>query len=83
MAVEVKSCLEKYDINQHVKRLNLLRKYMDNHGDARKLLGAMAAGSYMPGAKEYAEENGLYVILQSGESVTVSEEPGEFEAKIW
>jgi hypothetical protein len=83
MAVEVKSNMDKKDINKHLKRLELLRGYMNQHGDKRKLLGAMAAGTYLPGMKAYAEEKGLFVIVQDGESVVVSERPEDFEPHIW
>jgi hypothetical protein len=83
MAVEVKSNMETKDINKHLKRLDIVRDFMDRHNDKRKLLGAMAAGTYLPGTKEYAEENGLFVIVQDGESVVVSEKPEDFEPKVW
>ncbi|MDR0909209.1 MAG: hypothetical protein LBM77_05525 [Spirochaetaceae bacterium] len=83
MAVEVKARLEVSDINEHLARLNKIRVYMNEHGDKRKLLGAMAGGYVIDSVKEYAEKNGLYVLVQEGDSVIVAENPKEFKGKIW
>jgi hypothetical protein len=83
MAVEVKSQLEIYDINKHLERLEKLRKYMDEKGDKRKLVGAMAAGLVKQKEKVYAEGKGLYVLVQNGDSIEVSENPDEFKCHVW
>jgi hypothetical protein len=83
MALEVKSRLEIGDVNDHLERLEKIRGYMNEHNDERKLLGAIAAGYYKNNEKNYAEKNGLYVLLQTGDSVDIVEQPGAFKAKIW
>jgi hypothetical protein len=83
MAVEVKSRLEISDINKHVARLEKIRAYLDERSDKRKLLGAIAAGCVLRKEKEYAEEKGLFVLVQDGDAVTVAENPGEFTGKMW
>jgi hypothetical protein len=35
------------------------------------------------GVREYAQEKGLYVLVQSGDSVTVAEAPEGFKAGVW
>jgi hypothetical protein len=42
MAVEVKTRLTREDVQDHVKRLEILRKVADAHEDKRKYLGAVA-----------------------------------------
>jgi hypothetical protein len=83
MAVEVKLQLEIYDINKHLERLEKLRKCMDEKGDKRKLVGAMAAGLVKQKEKDYAEGKGLYVLVQNGDSVKVSENPDDFICHVW
>jgi hypothetical protein len=47
MAVEVKSRLRREYVDDHLKRMAMLRSYFDERGDTRKLLGA-AAGAIVP-----------------------------------
>jgi regulator of replication initiation timing len=81
MAVEVKTTLEIEDINDHLKRMEKIRKYADEHGDKREFLGAIAAMIANPKPKKYALEKGLFVIVPSGEDVKVIKP--EAEPRIW
>jgi hypothetical protein len=72
MAVEVKAKLKKADVDGHIKRMEKLRAYADLHGDRRDLFGALAATVIHEREKEYALENGFYVIEPSGEDVIVT-----------
>jgi regulator of replication initiation timing len=81
MAVEVKTTLEIEDINDHLKRMERIRKYADEHGDKREFLGAIAAMIANPKPKKYALEKGLFVIVPSGENVIVIKP--EAEPRIW
>jgi predicted AAA+ superfamily ATPase len=83
MAVEVKSKCEMKDINDHLKRLEKIRQYFDQHGDKRKILGCIAACLITNKLIKAAEEHGLYVIVQTGENVEIVEKPGEFKEGIW
>jgi hypothetical protein len=60
MAVEVKTTLEIEDINDHLKRMEKIRKYANEHGDKREFLGAIAAMIVNPKPKKYALEKGLF-----------------------
>ena len=71
MAVEVKTTFEIEDINEHLKRMERIRKYADEHGDKREFLCAMSAMIIKPKPKEYALQQGLFVIEPSGEDVKV------------
>jgi hypothetical protein len=81
MAVEVKTTLEIEDINDHLKRMEKIRKYADEHGDKREFLCAIAAMIVKPKSKEYALKQGLFVIEPSGEDVKVTKP--ENEVKVW
>jgi hypothetical protein len=81
MAVEVKTTLEIEDINDHLKRMDKIRKYADEHGDKREFLCAIAAMIVKPKPKEYALKQGLFVIEPSGEDVKVTKP--ENEPRVW
>jgi hypothetical protein len=81
MAVEVKTTLEIEDINEHLKRMERIRKYADEHGDKREFLCAMSAMIIKPKPKEYALKQGLFVIEPSGEDVKVIKP--EKEPRVW
>ena len=81
MAVEVKTTLEIEDINDHLKRMEKIRKYADEHGDKREFLCAIAAMIVKPKPKEYALKQGLFVIEPSGEDVKVIKP--ETKPRVW
>jgi hypothetical protein len=81
MAVEVKTTLEIEDINDHLKRMERIRKYADEHGDKREFLGAIAAMIVKPKPKDYALKKGLFVIEPAGEDVKVIKP--ETEPRVW
>jgi hypothetical protein len=82
MAVEVKSYLRKRDVEDHVKRMEILRRYLDERGDTRKLLGAAAGAIVRAEVKRYVLEKGFYVIEQSGDTVKI-EAPEGFKPRMW
>jgi enamine deaminase RidA (YjgF/YER057c/UK114 family) len=82
MAVEVKTRLTSRDVKDHVKRMEILRKVADAHGDKRKYLGAVAGAVVTPEVIAYALKNGFYVIVPSGETVDI-EAPDGFKPRIW
>jgi hypothetical protein len=82
LAVEVKTKLAKSDVWDHVRRMEKLRRYADEHQDRRKLLGAVAGAIAPDPVKAFAVENGFFVLEQSGDTVQISVPEG-FEPKIW
>jgi hypothetical protein len=72
MAVEVKAKLQKADVDDHVRRMEKLRKYADLFGDRREFFGALAATVVHDKTRDYALEKGFYVIEPSGEDVKVT-----------
>jgi hypothetical protein len=82
MAVEIKGKLLKKDVSEHLERMKVLQSYAKEHGDKRKLLGAVAGGITRKDARDYAVQNGLYVIEQSGDTLKI-EMPKGFKPKTW
>jgi hypothetical protein len=81
IAVEVKFTLRISDIDDHLLRMEKIRRFADEHEDKRKFMGALAAINIDKSAKEYALKNGLFVIEQSGEDVKVTK-PDQ-EPRVW
>jgi hypothetical protein len=82
VAVEVKSKLLEKHVDAHVKRLEILRRWADKHNDGRKIRGA-AAGAIVPHAvRQYALKAGLYVIVQTGDTVKI-DIPKGFVPRDW
>jgi hypothetical protein len=81
MAVEVKAKLQKADVDSHVSRMEKLRRYADLRGDKRAYFGAVAATVVAEKERDYALENGFYVIEPSGEDVKVTKP--ESSARVW
>jgi hypothetical protein len=82
MAVEVKSRPRKRDVEDHVKRMKILRSYLDERSDGRKLLGAIAGAIVTQELRDAIIEQGFYVIEQSGDTVKIGP-PAGFEPRIW
>ncbi|GHU05075.1 hypothetical protein FACS1894147_10880 [Spirochaetia bacterium] len=72
MVVEVKTTLRRADIDDHLVRMEKVRRYADEHGDKREFLGAMAAMITDKDSREYALAKGFFVIEPSGEDVKVT-----------
>ncbi|MDR1586905.1 MAG: methyl-accepting chemotaxis protein [Treponema sp.] len=82
LAIEVKTQLRTEHVNEHIKRLEKLRRYADDRQDARKFIGAVAGAVVTDNVKTYAEKKGFYVIQQSGDTVVIKN-PGGFKPKEW
>ena len=52
-------------------------------GDKRRFIGAVAGAVVVGEAADFAAENGIYVIVQSGKAVEIVEPPKGFVAKEW
>ena len=81
--VEVKTSLETADVVQHIERLEKYRCYADARGDKRRFIGAVAGAVVKEDAMNFAHDNGMYVIIQSGEAVEIVPVPDGFQAKKW
>jgi hypothetical protein len=81
VAVEVKTTLRQMDIDDHLVRMDKIRKYADEHGDKRQFMGAIAATITDESSKKYALKKGLFVIEPSGEDVKVTKP--DTEPRVW
>jgi predicted AAA+ superfamily ATPase len=83
--IEVKTTLETADVRRHIERLEKYRRYADARGigDKQRYIGAVAGAVVKKEAAKFAQENGMYVIVQSGEAVEIIEQPKGFKAKEW
>jgi hypothetical protein len=82
VAIEVKTQLNVGHVDEHLERMELLRCYADDRHDTRKFLGAVAGAIVADNVKTYALKKGLYVIRQSGDTVTI-ENPAGFKPREW
>ncbi|MDR1972839.1 MAG: hypothetical protein LBQ46_13070, partial [Treponema sp.] len=82
LAIEVKTQLNVNHVDEHIERMEKLRRYADDRGDKRKFLGAVAGAIVAENVKGYALKKGFYVIQQSGDTVTI-ENPAGFKPKEW
>jgi Holliday junction resolvase len=82
LAVEVKTNLTHNDVREHTQRMEKLRRYADDHGDKRKLLGAVAGGIASEEVKAFAVKSGFFVLEQSGDTVRISV-PEDFKPREW
>ena len=69
IAVEVKTKPKVDDVEEHIERLAVLRDHWSKKGDTRKLRGAIAGAIFPHEAKIAALKAGLYVIVQSGDTM--------------
>jgi len=84
MAVEVKCWLEhKKDIDEHIKRMQLIRQYPPPEAKGKKLLGAIVGALVHPDVRTYAEQNGFFVLELTGRDVHLLEPPKDFQPKEW
>jgi predicted XRE-type DNA-binding protein len=84
MAVEVKRWLEdKADVDEHIKRMQLIRQYPPIEVRGKKLFSAIVGAAVTPEACEYAEQNGFFVLELTGEDVRLLEPPEDFQPREW
>jgi hypothetical protein len=82
--IEVKTSLETADVRRHVERIEKFRRHVDSKGgNSKRFIGAVAGAVVSEEAKDFAYENGMYVIVQSGEAVEILPVPEGFQAKEW
>ena len=82
--VEVKTTLETADVRKHIEQMEKFRRCVDAKGvDKRQFIGAVAGAVIKGDAVEFALENGLYVIVQSGDAFVILSPPKGFTAKKW
>jgi len=81
VVVIVTNTLLQSDIDDHLLRMEKIRKYADEHGDKRQFMGAMAATITDENTRNHALNKGLFIIEPSGEDVKVIKP--EKEPRVW
>jgi predicted AAA+ superfamily ATPase len=83
--IEVKTTLRTDDIRDHIERIKKYRRYIDRRGVDRKqhFIGAVAGAVVSDEVPQFAQSQGMYVIVQSGEAVEIVTPPEGFVAKEW
>ena len=72
IAVEVKARVVEKDIEHHIRRLEILREYKEKMQEKRKIIyGAIAGAIFGPTEKKAALNAGLYVLVQSGDTMMI------------
>ena len=82
IAVEVKSKPNKDDIEDHVKRMELLRRRADRRNDTRKFQGAIAGAIMGEDIRRQIVNAGFYLIEQTGDTVKINKPEG-FKPREW
>ena len=83
--ISVKTTLETEDVRKHIKKIEEYRQYTNARGvgEKQRYIGAIAGAVVKGDAAAVAQENGMYVIVQSGEAVDIVTPPEGFKAKEW
>ncbi|MDR0316024.1 MAG: hypothetical protein LBH97_03895 [Treponema sp.] len=81
MLVEVKTKLTTERINKHIERLEKMRMYANLHGDKRTFLGAVAGVVVTDELKNYALNQGFFVIEPVGQNLNIT--PPNGQPKEW
>ena len=82
IAIEVKAKPTTEDVNDHVRRMGVLRWHADRNGDTRKFFGAIAGGIIDQPLRDYILQNGFYLIEQAGDTVKLTIPEG-FTPREW
>jgi hypothetical protein len=84
MAVEVKRQLDdRRDVDDHLKRMERIRKYPPAEAAGKKMLGAMAGGVVDDDTRRYAYESGFFVLELTGDTVQLIPPPDGFVPRKW
>ena len=82
--IEVKTTLRNDDVFDHIERLEKYRRWMDSKGEGKKrYIGAIACAIAKDNVVNFAQKNGMYVIVQLGNTVEIVAPPEGFKAKEW
>jgi len=79
--VEIKTKLTVERINDHIERLEKMRKYADLRGDKRVFLGAVAGVVVTDKERNYALDQGFYLIEPAGQNLNIT--PPNGKPKEW
>jgi hypothetical protein len=83
MVVEIKATPSTKDVDDHIARMEKMRKYADLHRDTRKYLGAVAGVVISDSVKNYALKKGFFVVVPSGDTFTIIKPEGKYHIREW
>jgi hypothetical protein len=83
MAIEVESIATGKNIEEHIERMQKIAIRLKEKGDSREVLASVAAMGFKQGVEEFAKQNGMFVITQSGENLIIEETPEGWTPKNW
>jgi hypothetical protein len=81
VAIECKSNLSIDDVNEHLERLDKIKRLIPRYKD-NNIVGAVAGMVIPENVANYAIKKGLYVIGQNGEHLELSNSE-TFKPKVW
>ena len=81
VAVECKSKLTRGHVDDHLMRMEKLKRLLPSYRN-HKAFGAVAALVVPNEVADYAQNNGFYVLAQSGETIEIRNN-SQFTAKVW
>ncbi|MBF0153424.1 MAG: DUF3782 domain-containing protein [Magnetococcales bacterium] len=79
--VEVKSKLKQENVREHLTRLAEFKDFFPEYA-SRRVLGAVAGIVIEEGVDRFAMSAGLFVIVQSGETVHLAND-ADFQPRVW
>ena len=82
IAVEIKAKPLHKDVEEHINRMEVLRRRADARHDKRKFQGAIAGAIMGDEVRNHIIENGFYVIEQTGDTVKINI-PEDFKPRQW
>ncbi|MDR1256174.1 MAG: hypothetical protein LBJ86_00310, partial [Spirochaetaceae bacterium] len=69
MIIEVKTVLKVKDVDDHLKRLERIRREAFPSDEGRRFIGCVAGAVVDEAVKKYAHKKGFYVLEQSGDTL--------------
>jgi hypothetical protein len=81
--VEVKSKPTPEDVNDHIKRMEKVRRHADLHGDRRKFLGAIAGMVMNDDMRACILGHGFYAIEPSGDTFNITAPDEKSQLREW
>ncbi|MDR2028564.1 MAG: hypothetical protein LBP93_03390 [Treponema sp.] len=83
MIVEIKTTLRTRDVDDHLERMEKLRRYADLRDDRRKYLGAVVGVVVSEAVKNYALKHGFFVLISSGDTFSIIKPEGKYHLREW
>jgi hypothetical protein len=72
------------DVRHQLETMEKYRRWKDSKGEGKKrYVGAVACAVVDDSVVKFAQKNGMYVIVQLGNTVKIVDAPEGFKAKEW